>query len=342
VAIQEAQQPTSPEASAPAAPRRSRLGVLVRRFGPWLMAAVILGWIFDRVPVAGAIEALKTASLGSFAVGSSVAVLYWFLIESRSFAFLFSRFNTPVSWAEARSLRGLTYMLTPINWNLGTAAIVLHLRRTKQVAALDLASSLLLYGAADGIVVPGLLLVGSLALPAGTLLGDARGFAALFLLSQLLLIILVMNDEPRWSWLERLRGVRVFQAYRKARFSDVAILLAARSVYMAGHVLLFWWGTAAFGIDLPLAFATASMPLVLLSAALPITPGGLGTQQAAMLFLYAPYGEEAAILGFALAYPVALIVLRLAIGLRYLPDLRAFRAAGETALPEEAPAEAGA
>jgi hypothetical protein len=61
-----------------------------------------------------------------------------------------------------------------------------------------------------------------------------------------------------------------------------------------------------------------------------------------MLLLYEPYGEEAAILGFGLAYPVAVILLRVAIGLRYMPDLRAFRAAGKMPLSEDSPAEAEA
>ena len=340
VTTPEAPQPTSPEASATAAPARNRLAVLTQRFGPWLVAAALLAWIFDRVPIADAVEALRAASLGAFLAGATGAVLFWFLLESRAYAFLFSRFNAPLSWAEARSLRGLTYMLTPINWNLGTAAIVLHLRRTKQLAAVDVASSLLLYTAADGIVIPSMLLVGGLALPSGTLLGNAAFYAALFVLGQILLLALVMTNAPHWRWLERLRRVRVFQAYRKASIVDLLVLLAARTTYMAGFVLLFWWGSAAFGIELPLAFAIGSMPLVLLSGV--VTPGGLGSQQAAMLLLYEPYGEEAAILGFGLAYPVAVILLRVAIGLRYMPDLRAFRAAGEMPLPEDSPAEAEA
>jgi hypothetical protein len=44
-----------------------------------------------------------------------------------------------------------------------------------------------------------------------------------------------------------------------------------------------------------------------------------------MLYLFDPYGTEAAILAFSLAYPVALILGRLPLGLLYLRDLAGLR-----------------
>jgi uncharacterized membrane protein YbhN (UPF0104 family) len=63
-----------------------------------------------------------------------------------------------------------------------------------------------------------------------------------------------------------------------------------------------------------------------MAGALPITPAGLGTQQAAMLFFFAPYGDDASILAFGLTFPVVLLVLRAALGLPYLKDLAKLRA----------------
>jgi uncharacterized membrane protein YbhN (UPF0104 family) len=60
-------------------------------------------------------------------------------------------------------------------------------------------------------------------------------------------------------------------------------------------------------------------------AGIPITPAGLGTQQAAMLYFFSSYGSEAAILAFALAFPVALTLARMPLGLLYIRDLAALR-----------------
>jgi uncharacterized membrane protein YbhN (UPF0104 family) len=68
----------------------------------------------------------------------------------------------------------------------------------------------------------------------------------------------------------------------------------------------------------------ASVPAVLAASSMP-TPGGLGTQQAAMVYFYAPFGTEAAMLAFALALPVSIAALRAALGLLYLGDLRQLR-----------------
>jgi hypothetical protein len=50
-----------------------------------------------------------------------------------------------------------------------------------------------------------------------------------------------------------------------------------------------------------------------------------------MLYLFAPYGTEAALLAFSLCYPVALICARLPIGLLYVRDLAALRASRRAA-----------
>ena len=75
----------------------------------------------------------------------------------------------------------------------------------------------------------------------------------------------------------------------------------------------------------PAASSTAAAPAILAAGAIPITPAGLGTQQAAMLFFFAPYGDPAAILAFGLTFPVTLTLARCLLGLRYLRDLRAMR-----------------
>ena len=64
----------------------------------------------------------------------------------------------------------------------------------------------------------------------------------------------------------------------------------------------------------------------LAAAVLPITPAGLGTQQATMLYFFARHGNEAAVLAFGLAFPVAVTLGRCLLGLRYLGTLAHLRA----------------
>ncbi len=314
---------------------RSRLVRRVRALLPWLLAVALIVWISGRVSWAEAWGAASQAELGAFATALAVGTIYWFLLDSWGYSFLFTRFNAPVSWAEARSVRALTYLLTPINWNLGTAGVILHLRQSKNLSAVESTSSMMLYSTADGVVILALLAAGILmATDTGPMQGALPGIVGFFAL-QFLFLGLVISNRPKWRWLGRVGNARILQSLRKASGSDFALLLGLRAVYFAGFIGFFLFGTRAFGIDIPFGFMALTMPLVIGSAM--FTPAGMGSQQAVMLELWDAYGTGAAILAFGVAFPVGLIIARVCIGLLYLGDLREFQRARRQALAEEAP-----
>lgn len=325
---------TDAPTSAPESPA-SRLGGIVRRLLPWALAVGLVAWIAQRVSFAEAWEAAQRANLVLFLSALGVAALYWFLLESRAFSFMFTRFNAPVSWAEARSLRGLTYLLTPINWNAGTAGILVYLRQTKGVSAVESGSSMLLYGAVDGVVIVSLLVVGALLYPASEGMRQALPWVGGFIGLQSVFLVLVMRDSPRWRWLDRVRETRLMQSYRKARLRDLGVLLGIRAAYFGGFALLFWWGTAAFDVHIPIGVVAMTMPIVMGSAM--FTPAGVGGQQAAMLEVWKEFGDEASILAFAVAFPVGLMLVRVMLGLFYIRDLAEFRRVRAEAEQSEEP-----
>ncbi len=306
--------------------RRSRLQRHGRQLLTWVIAIGILCYLFRRVPLADAWTAARNARLDLFAPLVMLAAATWFLLESRAFAYLFSRFNAPVSWSEARSLRGVTYLLTPLNWNLGTAAIILSLRQSKQIGAVESTSSMLFYATLDGLALGGLALLGCLLLPASPQI-EQLGRAALIFVGILLLLLTLLMLPIDFHWLRAVRSIRLFRTHTLASWREVALLATVRTCYFGVYVLLYWLGSEAFHVRVPLSFALAATPLVILAGTLPITPGGLGTQQAAMFYLFAPYGTEAAIVAFGIVLPVAVILARLPIGLLYMRDLAGVRSA---------------
>ena len=308
---------------------------LLKRTAPWAIAASILWLLFRRIPFTEALTAASQAELRVFIPAALIAVTLWFWLESGAFAYLFSRFNAPLSWGEARSLRGLTYLLTPINWNLGTGAIVLHLRQSKRVAPIEATSSLLFYGLIDGVVLMGLAIVGVAALPPSPPINMVRWIASVLLAVQSTLLVFFLLRGPQWRWVQRIKAVRVFKTHSNAVWRDVAVLLSIRLTYFAGFILFFWAGTRAFGVAVPLPHLAAAVPIILMIGGLPITPAGLGTQQAAMLYFFSPYGSDADILAFGLAFPVSLILSRLPISVLYLRDLAALRASQSVASSAE-------
>ena len=256
-----------------------------------------------------------------------VGVLAWFLLESTAFAFLFSRFNAPVSRREARSLRAVTYLLTPINWNLGTGAIILHLRASKGISALAATSSMLFYGLVDGIVLSGLTLLGVQTLPPSPMVATITTAAGGFLALQLIGLVLFMMPLPSWRWVAGVRSVGIFRTHTMATWRDLGVLLLIRGIHFGGFVLFFWAGTRAFAVAVPLTYLAAVVPAILLVGGLPITPAGLGTQQATMLYFFESFGSEAQILAYGFSFPIALILARIPLGLFYVRDLALLRGA---------------
>ncbi len=301
----------------------------LKALAPWVIAAALRGYLFSEVAIVDAWAAAQSASLEVFLPIMLGCVLVWFLIDSAAFAYIFTRFNTPLSWREARSLRGMTYLLTPINFNLGTAAVILHLRTSKKIAALESTSTMVFYQTVDGMTLAGLVLVGVWLLPESSETLALRRGALGFEVLQASSLTLLMTSVPSWGWLMRFRALGLFRTHRLATARDIVVLVAIKGLYFLTFVSLFWVGCAAFGVSVPFTLAMAATPVILLAGALPITPAGLGTQQAAMLFFFSPYGEEAAILAFGLAFPIALIVGRCVLGLPYLRQLPQLRSAVE-------------
>ncbi len=95
--------------ATPAGWRRIRFAL------PWLLAAAILYLLFRVVPVEEAWAAARGARLEIFLPITLTCVTYWYLVESRVFAYLFSRLGISLSWKEARALRGVTYLFTPVS-----------------------------------------------------------------------------------------------------------------------------------------------------------------------------------------------------------------------------------
>ncbi len=297
----------------------------VKSLAPWVIAAGLLGYLFSDIAVVDAWQAAQSARLEIFLPIMLGCVLIWFLIDSAAYAYIFTRFNAPLSWREARSLRGMTYLLTPINFNLGTAAVILHLRTSKKIAALESTSTVVFYQSVDGMLLAGLVLVGVSLLPdSAEILALRRGAFGIEVF-QTSSLALLMTSVPSWGWLMRFRGLGLFRTHRLAVVRDVAVLMALKGLYFLVFIGLFWVGCQSFGVSVPFTLAMAATPAILLAGALPITPAGLGTQQAAMVFFFSPYGDEAAILAFGLTFPIALLVGRCLLGLPYLrqlPELR--------------------
>ncbi len=290
-----------------------------RKLLPWIAASVILGGLFAFVPPDETWDALRMAR-SEIAIPLVLgSVLAWFLIESGVYTYVFSRFNTPLSWREARSLRGSSYLWSPLHHGLGKAAILLRLRSLHRVPLLESTSTMALCQTIDGIALAGLAAAGLGLLSSTPGFGGARIASFAIVMGLVAYLAILRSTRPRSVVLERFRGLALHRTHRTARFRDHAIILLGRTACHLVFVLVVYLGTHAFGIDLPLPLALAAAPAIEAIGAVPITPAGLGTQQGAMLLLFRDFGTEASIIAFGLSLPMAILGARCLLGLFYLP-----------------------
>lgn len=294
--------------------------------GPWLIAAALIGFFFTRVPIEEAWSVARKARLDLFVPLITGGVVLWFVIESATYSLFFTRFNAPVSMREALSLRGMSYLLTPIHWNVGKAAVILRLRQTKGIPLLEATSTVMLVQAVDGFVLGALATTGLTLLAAqAEELAGVRGTTIAIVIAVVLNLALLRASWPRYRWLLWWRSLALHHAHRRLSARDFLLIVALKGAYHSVFILVFYFGPRAFGIELPFALALASAPIIQAVGALPITPAGLGTQQAAMLYFFGDRfggnGSEAEILAFGFAFPFAMILGRCLLGLFYLKDL---------------------
>lgn len=208
----------APETAA--APAELEKGPLWKTVAPWLGAVAVIAYLFFEVPVEEVVAAAREAQLKWFVPGVLLAVIFWFLLDSLAFSYLISQFSRPLSWAEARAMRGVTYLLAAVNWNIGTAGIVFYLRRFKGVPALESTSSVLFYSIFDILVLLTFAFVGARSIEASAELGNVEPILAGLLLTVGVALAALLSDFPNWGWLRRVRAWSVFRSHRLATRRD--------------------------------------------------------------------------------------------------------------------------
>lgn len=291
---------------------------LARRLFPWIISIAIVGYVIRVVPIEEAWAVLLGTRLEIFVPLVLISVLCWFLIESKAYAYIFSRFNTPISWREARALRASASLLSPIHLGLGKAAVVLRLHALKNVPVLEGTSTVVLYQTIDAIVLASLTVIGLSLEPMTLETNIARAAASAAALVLLLYLSLLRRDQPGFRWLDRMRRLPVHYAHRKIRVRDAIVIVSAKLAYQLVAVAIFYFGARAFDIAVPFTLVLAATPAIHAIGSLPITPGGLGTQQAAMLYFFGNHGSQAAIIAFGFSLPIALMLVRFLLGLVYI------------------------
>jgi hypothetical protein len=194
-----------------------------------------------------------------------------------------------VRWSLKRVLgvRGATYLLVMVNYAVGQGGFGYYLYRSGLSALRAFGSTLYVLGTNLAALLVLTFTIWVVAGPRGGA-HQEMWWTLVVMIGAFVAYLAVI--ATRISFLQRRE---VFAPLFDAGLKGHAVAIAGRMPHISMVVLGFWLPMIVWGIHVPIGVAIVYMPAVALAAALPISPAGLGTTQAAMIYFFADYAPGA-------------------------------------------------
>jgi uncharacterized membrane protein YbhN (UPF0104 family) len=285
----------------------------LQRVLPALVSLGILGFVFRDVDPAAIWDTLswRVALVLGPAMMLYAAATLW--IEAVAIERLLSDTENRLDrWTTAR-IKCASYLLGIVHYALGVGALTVLLQRRAGIAMGRAASVVLLISSADILVVLGLAGGATLAMRAeggalqlGLFALAAAGFGG---------GLALLRTEAELGPLERIRSLSLFAGLRTLPLARLAELFALRVGFSACFVGVCAAAFFAFDVHPPFGTLVAGVLIVAVVGALPIAVAGLGTTQAAFLYLFSDHASRETLLAMSVALSVSIIALRGTMGM---------------------------
>jgi hypothetical protein len=288
----------------------------LRALLPFAVTAAILYAISRRVDMAGAFERIDGDTLLLLIPALAIYGALSLCIDALSLMCA----RAGGSFVPMARLKAASYPLGLLHYALGVGALVVLLRRRAGLGLADATGVVMLISGFDLLA-----LLGVAALAVTWAATDATSLrlgvvAGLLIAGALGLFVLRSTASsagvPGWirERLEALRSLRLFRAIRALPTPQLAQLLALRLLFVVTFLALGGAALAAFGIHPPLGTLIVGFAQIALVAAIPIAVAGLGTSQAAFLFVFRAWAPAEELLAASLALSAGIIAVRVALG----------------------------
>ena len=275
--------------------RQKKLRTFLKKILPWLVAVAIFGYLFHKYPLANIWNSLKSINIPAFI---AVAVLYFgimYLIDTCVITKILKHFGHESSFKEMLPARGVTYLIMVINYAASQAAFALYQNRKHGLPMSEM------FGIFGIIVVLDLAILATLAAittffttwpfdVAGMNIGQFVRFFTFAIYAAFVFNWLFWRGTfGKIGFLERLRTKDFFSVLSRARFGDYLSVFLWR---LPVHVLIMggmYFAIKPFNASIPFVNVVANIPLIYFIGAIPISPGGIGTSNIALVELLKPF-----------------------------------------------------
>lgn len=307
-----------------------RIVALLKRWLPWLLGITLILVLLLRMPLDKFGSSIKHGPhLQLAAVDLLVTIA---TLSTDSFATWVGLIAVRMrrSLRDVFFVRGATYILVLLNYALGQGGFGYYLNRTGarpmratgatlfligiNLAALLITTPLMWGVTGTGPTTEGLKWV---------VVAGCAGFA---------LYLVLVAARPAVIAVRQ-----IFTPLFDAGMKGHMLALAGRIPHVAIIILGQWVALRVWGIATPITVAATVMPAVAIASSLPITPAGLGTSQAALIYFFADYAvgnsndeRAATVLAFSTVHFVYAMLASMVVGLACVPFARRATAAATT------------
>lgn len=309
------EEATPPPSLAARIERRARTVV------PFVVSALLLAYVFDRIDIRIALDFLTLETVlrfcGPLLLFSIVTLvieaqcLYRVVAENAADASRLSR-------TTAARIKAASYLLGVLNYALGAAGLSVLLRRRTQASIAAAAGMVVLISLFDiGSVLVWVVTGGAFLQTetAGLRLGL---FAAM--IGAIVAGFLFLRAPITMGPLEVVRQLPILRAARLAPIRLLVEIGLLRLFLVGCFVALVWALFWAFKTPVdPLALAF-NVGIMLVVSALPVAAGGLGTGQIVFVELFSGIAPDTQLLAMSVVFSFAMIFSRAAVGLLFAPE----------------------
>jgi len=293
-----------------------------KRLLPIAIASAILIYLFWHIDIRQCFNALLNANMGIYVPAVLILIFATFLLDTQNLAETLKHFHYPLSWKNAFTLRGITYLIMTIDYSVGMGVLIYYLKKHLGIPVMRSTGLMTFFNGITQKTLVYMAIVGLIILaPKSALLNHLLmifiGFAVLDLL-----FIVVLKKLPSRGLALKIKNLNLLKVFHEASWRTYAVLLFWRGVYYSFFIIFFYVAVRAFNMQIPMIGLIAYVPIILLVISLPIAPGGFGTAQATMLLLFKDYGTNMHIMAFGLTYTTSILVLRYLIGLFFAKHIK--------------------
>jgi hypothetical protein len=285
------------------------------RAAAWVITIGLLLFLFKTIRFADVVAATRTAEPWTVP-GLLACIVAIYFADSFAIWKTFGWFLAPLRFGQVLVVRGATYLLAAINYNVGQGAIVYFVHRVFGVPVMRGIATVLLV---MGINVLALLFLATAGLRVAPEIPAYIPKVLVVAWAGLAVYALLVAVKPRW-----LATKPLFDVLLGAGFAGHAKALLVRLPHIASLVALQYTALHAFHVDVPLGQAIVTLPIVFFISVLPISVQGLGVTQATMVFFFARYAagapelQKASVLAASLVTQTIATIFQVILGLACL------------------------